>query len=233
MSYEFMKKINLGVLGLFFLNLFIQNVNAESYVPEPLQGLTDNLGFGTSSFLSSRISNLFLIAFIVLTVFAVGYLAFSAFKFIQSRGDSSKQEEARKGVESILLGFVVTFVGLSGVVIVFVLFGAGFPPIATYQSCLSAPDSVGCESCEAEQGGLPEFFETAKFSSTNPISTFQVASAATVIENGNGNREFSLGARGTITNYQMMCTFCEYEYFYASNNDNNFQSPAQVENYCQ
>jgi len=107
-------------------------------------------GSGTASFISGRVRTGLYIALGLIILVAVVYALIAAFKYIQSQGDPGKIEEAQKAIKAIFMGIAAMLIGIVGVVLVFVFFGAGRVDPTLTQVCLSAPNSVGCNICITE-----------------------------------------------------------------------------------
>ncbi len=178
-------------MGTFTTFLLYRSAYAAQLLPKQITdlfGLLGDEGSGTSEFVSSRVRMLLLLGLGVLVLAAVIYAAMAAFKYIQSQGDPGKIEEAGKAVKAIFTGLAVLMVAIVGIVLVFVFFGAGLFGTSTYQTCVSAANSQGCIACNAENGGLPETWDTDKF----------------------GSGPSAPGA--TATNVEK-CYYCEWQYF--------------------
>ncbi len=176
-------------ISLVVISLLYRSAYAAELLPKQITdlfGLLGDEGSGTSEFVSSRVRMLLLLGLGVLVLAAVIYAAMAAFKYIQSQGDPGKIEEAGKAVKAIFTGLAVLMVAIVGIVLVFVFFGAGLFGTSTYQTCVSAANSQGCIACNAEDGGLPDTWDTDKFSTTAPT---------------------------TKTSNQQLCTYCEWYYF--------------------
>jgi len=143
----------------FVLSAFIllpQGVWGASLLPEEITGIFDLMGpdgTQTSVFLTSRVRVGLVIALAVLVLVAVVYAMIAAFKYIQSQGDAGKIEEAQKAIKAIFMGIAAMLIGVVGIVLVFVFFGATKPNASLFQTCLSAPNSVGCDACMSGGAG--------------------------------------------------------------------------------
>ncbi len=161
-----MKKYIYSSVGFLTTFLLYRSAHAAELLPRQITdlfGLLGDEGSGTSEFVSSRVRMLLLLGLGVLVLAAVIYAAMAAFKYIQSQGDPGKIEEAGKAVKAIFTGLAVLMVAIVGIILVFVFFGAGLFGTSTYQTCVSAANSQGCISCQSEDGGLPENWDTIKF----------------------------------------------------------------------
>lgn len=144
------------LMSPLFLLLFSVGVHAQtdpSFLPEQILSLFNLLGpdgSGTASFIVSRVRVGLFIALGVIIVVAVIYALLASFKYIQSQGDPGKIEEAQKAIKAIFMGIAAMMIAIVGVILVFVFFGTSPVEPNLYQTCLSAPNSLGCDSCRAE-----------------------------------------------------------------------------------
>jgi len=141
----------------FLATAFFNTAKAQDLLPDPIKnifGLMGKEGAGTSGFVTSRIQLMLLLALGGIILVSVIYAGLASYKYIKSQGDPGQIEEAGKAVKAIFLGIAVLFVGIIGIVLVFVFFGADFFKTSVYQVCLSAPNSVGCAACN--NGGLAD-----------------------------------------------------------------------------
>lgn len=223
-----MFKLHKSKLFLILLTVissgFLFRVHAGSLFPpfiDQLLNLAGADGSGTGEYAASRIRLflLLLLGGIVLT--AVIYAGAAAIKYIRSQGDQTQIEEATKAIQAIFMGLGALIISILGIVFVFIFFGADLFDTTLYESCLSAPGSLGCSACQSEDGGLPEAWDSLKFASTNPELKVgeDVASGA------------SIGTRSDLSN-RNVCTFCEYEYAYKSRRG-SFQNPGPVALVCE
>ena len=158
-----MKKLAISaIMSMFgFLSLMTSGVSAQtdsSFLPEQILSLFDLLGpqgTGTATFITSRVRVGLFIALGVIILVAVVYALLASFKYIQSQGDPGKIEEAQKAIKAIFYGIAAMMIAIVGVILVFVFFGASPVEPNLYQTCLSAPNSEGCDSCrtEGQDGG--------------------------------------------------------------------------------
>lgn len=149
--------IGLGVVFSFLLLMFITPLSVEAQnsglLPDQIKSIFDLFGrdgTGTASFISGRVRTGLYIALGMIILVAVIYALIAAFKYIQSQGDPGKIEEAQKAIKAIFMGIAAMLIGIVGVVLVFVFFGAGRVDPNLTQVCLSAPNSVGCEACKED-----------------------------------------------------------------------------------
>jgi len=176
----------------FLATAFFNTAKAQDLLPDPIKnifGLMGKEGAGTSGFVTSRIQLMLLLALGGIILVSVIYAGLASYKYIKSQGDPGQIEEAGKAVKAIFLGIAVLFVGIIGIVLVFVFFGADFFKTSVYQVCLSAPNSVGCAACNAEDGGLADNWDTV---------SKDAKSGVTYLGNEDNNNE--------------LCTMCESEY---------------------
>jgi fumarate reductase subunit D len=139
------------LLGLLHVGAFAQT--DPSFLPDQIITIFDLLGprgTGTAEFIVSRVRVGLFIALGVIIVVAVIYALLASFKYIQSQGDPGKIEEAQKAIKAIFYGIAAMMIAIVGVILVFVFFGANPVEPNLYQTCLSAPNSLGCDSCRAE-----------------------------------------------------------------------------------
>jgi len=147
--------ISLGVLFIFMVLMFITPLGVAAQnsglLPEQIKSIFDLFGrdgTGAASFISGRVRTGLYIALGMIILVAVVYALIAAFKYIQSQGDPGKIEEAQKAIKAIFMGIAAMLIGIVGVVLVFVFFGAGRVDPNLTQVCLSAPNSQGCEQCQ-------------------------------------------------------------------------------------
>lgn len=125
----------------------------KSFLPGNIDRIFDLLGedgSGTAGFVTSRVGTALFFTLGVLVLFGVVYAIIAAFKYIQSQGDPGQIEEAQKAIKAIFYGIAAMFLGIVGIALVFVFFVADQPDPSLFQTCLNAPNSVGCESCKFE-----------------------------------------------------------------------------------
>ncbi|MEI7578953.1 MAG: hypothetical protein WCJ58_02810 [bacterium] len=151
-----MKKLFLSLATVIVVaNVFILKVQAADLLPGPIKNLFNLMGTdgcNTAGFITNRVQTGLVIGLIVLVLFGVVYSLLAAFKYIRSEGDPGKIEEAQKGIKAIFFGIAAMMIGIVGIVIVFVFFGATRPGTNVYQVCLSAPESIACQECNAGGG---------------------------------------------------------------------------------
>lgn len=124
-----------------------------SLLPEQILEIFNLLGpegTGTAAFITSRVRVALFIALGVVILVAVVYALISSFRYIQSQGDPGKIEEAQKAIKAIFFGIAAMMIAIVGVILVFVFFGTSPVDPNLYQTCLSAPNSLGCNSCRDE-----------------------------------------------------------------------------------
>lgn len=135
------------------LMLIPQGAQAQnnSFLPEQILeifNLMGREGAGTAGFITGRVRTGLFIALGILILVAVVYALLAAFKYIQSQGDAGKIEDAQKAIKAIFMGIAAMMIGIVGIVLVFVFFAASRPGTDLFQTCLSAPNSAGCEDCK-------------------------------------------------------------------------------------
>lgn len=138
----------IGLTSIGNLNM----VSAQTFLPDDIQQIFDLLGEGGSgaaAFVVSRVQLALFIALGVVVLVAVIYALLAAFKYIRSQGDPGEIEEAQKAIKAIFFGLAALLIAIVGIVLVFVFFGADRPEPILIQTCISAPNSVGCSSCQA------------------------------------------------------------------------------------
>lgn len=141
------------VLGLFFPVAAHAQVD-PSLLPQQILDIFNLLGpegTGTAAFITSRVRVALFTALGVVILIAVVYALIASFRYIQSQGDPGKIEEAQKAIKAIFFGVAAMMIAIVGVILVFVFFGSTPVDPNLYQTCLSAPGSVGCTSCR-DQG---------------------------------------------------------------------------------
>lgn len=151
------KKILITIITFsLVILLFPVVVHAQtdpSLLPQQVLDLFDMLGpygTGTASFITSRVRVALFIALGAIILVAVIYALIASFKYIQSQGDSGKIEDAQKAIKAIFMGIASMMIAIVGVILVFVFFGVSPVDPNLYQTCLSAPNSLGCDSCKSE-----------------------------------------------------------------------------------
>lgn len=138
---------------LVLMPLSVHAQSDPSFLPEQILNLFNLLGpqgSGTAAFITSRIRVALFIALGLIIVVAVVYALIASFKYIQSQGDPGKIEDAQKAIKAIFFGIAAMMIAVVGVILVFVFFGASPVEPNLYQTCLSAPNSLGCDSCRSE-----------------------------------------------------------------------------------
>ncbi len=141
------------MLGIVLILPTAVSAQTSNLLPEQINeifNLFGEDGSGTASFISGRVRTGLYIALGLIILVAVVYALIAAFKYIQSQGDPGKIEEAQKAIKAIFMGIAAMLIGIVGVVLVFVFFGAGRVDPTLTQVCLSAPNSNGCEICKAD-----------------------------------------------------------------------------------
>ncbi len=141
------------LFSLLIMGLGVFNpAHAQNLLPKQITdifGLLGTNGSGSAGFVQSRIQLGLVLALGAVVLIAVVYSILSALKYIQSQGDAGKIEEAQKAIKAIFFGIGAMLIAIVGIVLVFVFFGASRPDPSLFQTCLSAPNSVGCASCVA------------------------------------------------------------------------------------
>ncbi|MEI7578952.1 MAG: hypothetical protein WCJ58_02805 [bacterium] len=148
-----MKKFLLSLATVVIVaNIFIIKVQAAELLPDSIKKIFNLMGVNgcnTAGFITNRVQTGLVIGLIVLVLFGVVYSLLAAFKYIRSEGDPGKIEEAQKGIKAIFFGIAAMMIGIVGIVIVFVFFGATRPGTDVFQVCLSEPESAACIKCNA------------------------------------------------------------------------------------
>jgi hypothetical protein len=148
--------VKLFLFAFVSISLATTTVMAQgstSFLPEPIQnifGLLGNEGAGTATFITGRVSTALFFTMGILVLFGVIYAIMAAFRYIRSQGDAGEIENATKSIKAIFYGVAAMMIGIVGIALVFVFFNAGRPNPDLFQTCLSAPNSVGCTVCKAE-----------------------------------------------------------------------------------
>ncbi|HEC65758.1 MAG TPA: hypothetical protein ENI23_10710 [bacterium] len=106
-----------------------------SFLPGPLQELIDTLTANPGDTITSRIRLGLMIGLGAIILVAIVFSMIAAFKYISSQGDETKVVEAKKAVQSILVGVAVLFISIIGIFLIFTFFG------------VSSPDAGLCEAC--------------------------------------------------------------------------------------
>lgn len=166
------KKVSAFFLGVSTLALVAVPVNAQNLLPSGLKSIFDLFGrdgTGVASFARDRITLALTLALGLIILVAVVYSLIAAFKYIQSQGDPGKIEEAQKAIKAIFMGIAAMLIGIVGVVLVYVFFGASGGDASLYQTCISQPGSVGCKSCQ-QAGSYMEENPDAASSGTVPFT---------------------------------------------------------------
>ncbi|KXK09722.1 MAG: hypothetical protein QY330_02650 [Candidatus Dojkabacteria bacterium] len=142
-----------ALMAFFVVVGLVNVVAAQSLLPAQIAdifNLTGPDGSGSAQFVTSRVQLALVIALGIVVLIAVVYAIMAAIKYIQSQGDSGKIEEAQKSITAIFMGIAAMLLAIVGIVLVFVFFGASRPDPNLFQTCLSAPNSVGCKACLAD-----------------------------------------------------------------------------------
>jgi hypothetical protein len=143
----------MGIMSTFLLLPSGVTAQTSNLLPDQIEEIFDLFGedgSGTASFISGRVRTGIYIALGMIILVAVIYALIAAFKYIQSQGDPGKIEEAQKAIKAIFMGIAAMLIGIVGVVLVFVFFGAGRVDPNLTQVCISAPNSNGCEKCKED-----------------------------------------------------------------------------------
>jgi len=137
-----------GVLGSTS-GVFAQTSSGSTstFLPKAVQDLFDLMGIGgvnTATFVTERVQ--FAIYFVLglVILVAVVYSIMAGIKYIRSEGDPGKIEEAQKSIKAILMGIAAIFVGVLGIILIFVIFNQTATSPSLAQVCISAGNSVGC-----------------------------------------------------------------------------------------
>lgn len=121
--------------------------SASTFLPPALQALFDLLGVGgsgTATFVTDRVQFAIYMVLGLIILVAVFYSIMAGIKYIRSEGDPGKIEEAQKSIKAILMGIAAIFVGILGIILVYVIFNQNITPSSLPQVCISAGSSVGC-----------------------------------------------------------------------------------------
>jgi hypothetical protein len=147
-----LKIIKSVLVATFIIGVFtIDRVYAQSFLPTGIQNIFDLLGrdgTGTAGFVTGRVSTALFFTMGILVLFGVIYAIMAAFRYIRSQGDAGEIENATKAIKAIFYGVAAMMIGIVGIALVFVFFNAGRPDPVLFQTCLSAPNSVGCTVCK-------------------------------------------------------------------------------------
>jgi len=122
--------------------------SSSTFLPPALQALFDLLGVGgsgTATFITNRVQFAIYVILGLIILVAVAYSIMAGIKYIRSEGDPGKIEEAQKSIKAILMGIAAIFVGILGIILVYVIFNQTINPSSLPQVCISAGDSVGCK----------------------------------------------------------------------------------------
>lgn len=137
-----------GAFVASLTTVFAQSGSSSSILPPIIQELFDAMGkggTGIAAFITSRAQfGIYLVLGAIILV-AVVYSIMAGIKYIRSEGDPGKIEEAQKSIKAILMGIAAIFVGIIGIILVYVVFGQSIVTPSLPQVCLSAGDSVGCK----------------------------------------------------------------------------------------
>lgn len=149
-----MKRIKISTFTLISLVLGViltPTVYATSSIlPEWILDLFEQLGVRgicATEYINSRVQFFMYLALGGLVLIAIIYALIASFKYIRSEGDPGEMEKAQKSIKAIFYGIGSLMVGIIGIVLVFVIFGAQPTNPSLYQVCLSAPASDGCKAC--------------------------------------------------------------------------------------
>lgn len=148
-----MKKIRISTIVIAVLALsilLVPVVFAANILPPEILRLFQLMGpsgICATQYINSRIQFFMFLALGGLVLISVVYALLAAFKYIRSEGDPGEMEKAQKSIKAIFYGIGSLMVGIIGIVLVFVIFGAQPTNPSLYQVCLSAPASDGCKAC--------------------------------------------------------------------------------------
>jgi heme/copper-type cytochrome/quinol oxidase subunit 2 len=107
----------------------------SSFLPAPLQTIVKELTTNPGDVVTARIRLALMIALGAIVLVAIVFSMLAAFKYISSQGEEGKVTEAKKAVQSILVGIAVLFISIIGIFLVFTFFG------------VTAPDTGLCAPC--------------------------------------------------------------------------------------
>ena len=141
-------------LGVFAVVL--EKAYAQSLLPKPLQDIFDLFGpkgIGAASFLSNRVALVLFLFLGAVVLIAVFYALSAAIKYIRSEGDPGKIEEAQKAIKAIFLGIAAMFIGIVGIILIFVFFNVNITDPSLEQLYLQAAGSNGATHCR-DRGGI-------------------------------------------------------------------------------
>ncbi|MEI7578951.1 MAG: hypothetical protein WCJ58_02800 [bacterium] len=133
----------------------LPQISADLF-PKFIQDVFDLMGPGGSNAVNFVVGRVQLALFIVvggLVLVAVVYALIASFKYIRSQGDPGQIEEAQKAIKAIFFGLGSLVIAIIGIVLIFVFFGLKAPTPTVAQTCISAPGSIGCQSCQENSKG--------------------------------------------------------------------------------
>jgi hypothetical protein len=152
-----MKKIKLSSLAVFSLVVAsfssVAFAAQSSILPDSIRDLLNSLGpagICASSYITSRVQFVLVLALGGIVLVAVAYALLAAFKYIRSEGESGKMEEAQKSIKAIFIGIAAMLIAIIGIVLVFAIFGAQQANPELLQTCINAPLSKACKNCNEE-----------------------------------------------------------------------------------
>ena len=145
-----LKKLVFTFVSLGVFAALLERVSAQGVLPKPLQDIFDLFGpkgIGAASFLSNRIALVLFLFLGAVVLVAVFYALSAAIKYIRSEGDPGKIEEAQKAIKAIFMGIAALFIGIVGIILVFVFFNVNVTDPSLEQLYLQAASSNGAVHC--------------------------------------------------------------------------------------
>jgi len=142
------KVLGVGAALMGSVTAVIAQGTGSTLLPPIIQQLFDALGIGGSGvagFITTKGQFGIYLVLGVIVLVAVVYVIMAGIKYIRSEGDPGKIEEAQKSIKAILMGVAAIFVGIIGIVLVYVIFGQGMVTPSLPQVCLSSSESYGCK----------------------------------------------------------------------------------------
>lgn len=120
-------------------------------IPEPLLKLFKMLGPNSVCGVDYVVSRVQVVLYLVLgglVLLSIIYAIAAAYKYIRSAGDPGEMEKAQKSIKAIFYGIAALILTILGIVVIYAVLGAEPTNPQLFQTCLSAPDSKGCEACQ-------------------------------------------------------------------------------------
>lgn len=133
-------------------------VKAVNFLPEPIDEFISQFGTdgaGVTSYIVDKAVFIMYLVFGFIILLAIYNAILAAIKYIRSQGDQAQIDEAQKAIKAIFMGIGALFVGILGIILVFVFFNVRKPSTPFTQTCFAHSDSIACKTC-LKEGSLTQ-----------------------------------------------------------------------------